>query len=122
MPIASMAMYDMLKIYEPLDSLWVRMVRHLKREGLSEAPDHIQHGCNLADLWNDPDLWFSQCCSYDIVRRYGGKLRLVATPHYGAPEREDCDYASMTGWRSKQSGGVRERAAIVFGVIRGIWK
>ncbi len=94
MPVASMPMYDMPEVQGSLDSLWAGMVRHLKREGLSETPDHIQHGRNLADLWNDPDLWFSQCCGYDIVRRYAGKLWPVATPHYGAPECKGCDYAS----------------------------
>ena len=45
-------------------------------------------------FWNDPNLWFSQCCGYDIVRGYAGKLRPLATPHYGAPECEGADYAS----------------------------
>ena len=94
MPVASMPMYDMPEVQGSLDSLWAGMVRHLKREGLSETPDHIQHGRNLADLWNDPDLWFSQCCGYDIVRRYAGKLWPLATPHYGAPECKGSDYAS----------------------------
>ncbi len=94
MPVASMPMYDMPEVQGALDSLWAGLVGHLRREGLSAVPDHIQHGRNLADLWNDPDLWFSQCCGYDIVRRYAGKLRPVATPHYGAPECKGCDYAS----------------------------
>jgi ABC-type phosphate/phosphonate transport system substrate-binding protein len=89
-----MPMYDMPEVQGALDSLWAGLAGHLKREGLSEVPDHIQHGRNLADLWNDPDLWFSQCCGYDIVRRYAGRLRPVATPHYGAPECKGCDYAS----------------------------
>lgn len=87
-------MYDMPEVQGALNSLWAGLARHLKREGLSEVPDHIQHSRNLADLWDDPDLWFSQCCGYDIVRRYAGKLRPVATPHYGAPECKGSDYAS----------------------------
>ena len=94
MPVASMPMYDMPEVQGALNSLWAGLARHLKREGLSEVPDHIQHGRNLADLWDDSDLWFSQCCGYDIVRRYAGKLRPVATPHYGAPGCKGSDYAS----------------------------
>jgi len=94
MPVASMPMYDMPELQRALDSLWAGLVHHLKCEGLSEAPNRIQHGRDLADLWNDTDLWFSQCCGYDIVRRYAGKLSPVATPHYGAPECEGSDYAS----------------------------
>jgi ABC-type phosphate/phosphonate transport system substrate-binding protein len=95
MPVASMPMYDMPEVQGALDSLWAGLVRHLKREGLNEVPSHIHHGRDLADLWNDPDLWFSQCCGYDIVRRFIGKLRPVATPHYGAPECKRGDYASI---------------------------
>ncbi|MDD9983028.1 MAG: hypothetical protein OXU81_17015 [Gammaproteobacteria bacterium] len=29
-------------------------------------------------------LFFSQCCGYDLVNRYAGKLQPLATPHYGA--------------------------------------
>ncbi len=95
MPVASMPMYDMPEVQKALDSLWAGLARHLKRQGLSEVPDHIEHGRNLAELWNDPDLWFSQCCGYDIVRRYAGKLRPLATPHYGAPDCRGSDYASI---------------------------
>lgn len=93
-PVASMPMYDMPEVRVALDSLWEGLAGHLKRAGLSEIPDRIQHGRNLADLWDDPDLCFSQCCGYDIVGRYAGTLRPVATPHYGAPECKGCDYAS----------------------------
>lgn len=94
MPVASMPMYDIPEVRDILDSWWAGLVRHLKREGLTNVPDRIQHDRNLSDLWEDPDLWFSQCCGYDIVRRYAGKLRPVATPHYGAPGCKDHRYAS----------------------------
>jgi ABC-type phosphate/phosphonate transport system substrate-binding protein len=87
-------MYDMSEVRSSLDSLWAGLVLHLKRQGLNDAPSQIQHDQNITDLWNDPDLWFSQCCGYDIVRRYDGILRPVATPHYGAPGCDGCDYAS----------------------------
>lgn len=28
---------------------------------------------------------FSQCCGYDLVKRYAGQLVPIATPHYGVP-------------------------------------
>ncbi len=94
MAVASMPMYDMPEVRSALDALWEGLVRHLKRQGLNDIPGRIQHGQNTADLWNDPDLWFSQCCGYDIVRRYADKLRPLATPHYGAPGCQGADYAS----------------------------
>jgi len=94
MPVASMPMYDMPEVRSSLDSLWSGFALHLRRQGFSDVPNHIQHDQNLADLWNDPDLWFSQCCGYDIVRRYVDILRPLATPHYGAPGCYGSDYAS----------------------------
>ncbi len=95
MPVASMPMYDMPEVRSILDSLWVGLAKHLKREGLHDVPNHILHDHKLADLWNDPNLWFSQCCGYDIVKRYAGILRPIATPHYGAPGCRSADYASI---------------------------
>ena len=37
----------------------------------------------------------SQCCGYDIVNRYAGRLQPIATPHFGAAECLGCDYASV---------------------------
>ena len=94
MAVASMPMYDLPEVRSSLDSLWAGFVRHLKRQGLNNIPEKIVHGKNLTDLWNDPELWFSQCCGYDIVRGFASKLRPIATPHYGASGCRDADYAS----------------------------
>lgn len=93
--VASMPMYDMPEVRKALDTLWRGLARNLRREGLSDVPDRLTHGRDLRDLWNDPALWLSQCCGYDIVARYAGMLRPIATPHYGAPECEGFEYASV---------------------------
>jgi ABC-type phosphate/phosphonate transport system substrate-binding protein len=49
----------------------------------------------LPDLWNDPELRFSQCCGYHLVEGYGERLQPIATPHFDAPECEGRDYASV---------------------------
>ncbi len=95
MRVASMPMYEMPEVRKALDTLWDGLARYLKREGVSDVPNSLVHGHALGDLWDDPDLWFSQCCGYDIVNRYAGKLRPIATPRYGAPECKGCDYASV---------------------------
>ena len=46
-------------------------------------------------LWDDPDLWFSQCCGFDLVARYRGQLRPLATPRHAAPGCRGRDYASV---------------------------
>lgn len=94
-PVASMPMYDMPEMRKALDTLWGGFARNLQREGLSDVPSKIVHDRALAKLWSDPNLWFSQCCGYDIVNRYARSLRPIATPHYGAPECKGPDYASV---------------------------
>ena len=50
MAVASMPMYDMPEVQSALDSLWVGLSRHLRRQGLDNVPDKIVHGCNLSHL------------------------------------------------------------------------
>ncbi len=95
MSVASMPMYDMPEVRKALDSLWAGLARHMAREGLCDVPDKLAHGRTLTSLWNDPGLIISQCCGYDIVYGYAGKLRPVATPHYGARGCRDATYASV---------------------------
>ncbi len=95
MPVASMPMYDIPEVRGALDALWRGFARHARAEGLADVPDAMVHGKNSIDLWDDPDLWLSQCCGYDIVNRYAGRLRQVATPHYGALQCRGSDYTSL---------------------------
>ncbi len=90
-----MPMYDMPEVRTALDSLWRGVALNAQREGLSDVPKELVHGRRLDQLWNDPDLWFSQCCGYDLVNGFAGRLVPIATPRYGAPECEGCDYASV---------------------------
>ena len=90
-----MPMYDMPEVRAALDSLWHGFAANMRREGLGDVPRELVHGRPLDRLWNDPELWFSQCCGYDLVNGYAGRLVPIATPRYGAPECEGCDYASV---------------------------
>jgi ABC-type phosphate/phosphonate transport system substrate-binding protein len=95
MGVASMPMYDMPEVRTALDSLWNGFAHNLRREGVTDVPEELVHDRPLCHLWNDPELWFSQCCGYDLVNGYAEKLTPIATPHYGAPGCEGCDYASV---------------------------
>ena len=112
-------MYDMPEVRAALDTLWKGLARKLKREGIPDVPDTIAHGRGLHDLWDGPRLLFSQCCGYDIVRRYAGKLRPIATPRYGAPGCRGSDYASVVvvGERCEQNDVLDMRGAVC--VING---
>ncbi len=95
MSVASMPMYDMPELRKALDSLWRGFATNARREGLGDVPRELVHGRHLDRLWRDPDLWFSQCCGYDLVNGYADRLVPIATPRYGAPECEGWDYASV---------------------------
>ncbi|MFQ5954735.1 MAG: phosphate/phosphite/phosphonate ABC transporter substrate-binding protein [Kiloniellales bacterium] len=95
MRVASMPMYDMPEVRPALDSLWSGLARYLEREGIADVPGRLTHDRALADLWGDPDLLFSQCCGFDLVNRYDGRLQPIAVPHYDALGCRGVDYCSV---------------------------
>ena len=117
MRVASMPMYDMAETREALDALWAGLARELRSEGLAAVPDSVVHGRPLHELWDDPELLFSQCCGYDIVNRYAGALRPVATPRYAAPGCGGADYASViVVGEASRANDVREMRGAVCAV------
>ena len=95
MNAVSMPMYDIPEVRKALDDLWCGLSHGLRREGIVNVPDNLLHGVALNVLLDDPMLFFSQCCGYDLVNRYAGKLLPLATPHYGAEGCEGSEYASV---------------------------
>ena len=95
MNAASMPMYDILEVRKALNDLWCGLSHSMRREGLVNAPDKLLHGVDVNVLWDDPMLFFSQCCGYDLVNRYAGKLQPLATPRFGAEGCEGTKYASV---------------------------
>lgn len=95
MKAASMPMYDMPEVRRALGDLWCGLSHSMRRQGLSNVPDKLLHGIEVNVLWDDPMLYFSQCCGYDLVNRYAGKLQPLATPHFGAEGCEGAEYASV---------------------------
>lgn len=91
---ASFPMYDHAEVHGALDIVWAGVVRHLREQGVTSAPQHLTHGRALHALWADPGLFVSQCCGYDLVNRYAGEFRVIATPLYTAPGCEGPWYAS----------------------------
>ena len=88
-------MYDIPEVRKALGDLWCGLSHSLRREGLVDVPDKLLHGADVNVLWDDPMLFISQCCGYDLVNRYAGKLQPLATPHYGAEGCQGSKYASV---------------------------
>jgi ABC-type phosphate/phosphonate transport system substrate-binding protein len=87
--IASLPMYDWPEVREATDAWWEGLVRHFGvAANLDRSPDHRVP-------WQQSDLLFSQTCGYPYTHALRGKLRLVATPHYGADGCNGPNYSSI---------------------------
>ena len=87
--IASLPMYDWPEVREATDAWWAGIARHLHIAGT------LQHGGDHIASWRSPDLLFSQTCGYPFTHEFSGKLKLVATPHYGVDGCRGANYRSM---------------------------
>ncbi len=93
--IASLPMYNIPEVRMALDEFWRGLVRYFELEGVGGVPSSLMHDRPSNQMWDDPGLIFSQCCGYDLVHRYTGRLIPIATPHFHAPECLGADYASV---------------------------
>jgi ABC-type phosphate/phosphonate transport system substrate-binding protein len=87
--IASLPMYDWQELRAATDAWWNGLRKHL-----GSGPD-LARRADHAALWSDPQLLFSQTCGYPFTHAFKGRLKLVATPHYGADGCEGPDYCSI---------------------------
>ena len=92
---ASFPMYDFPEVRDALDTIWRSIAWNLEQEGFNSVPPGLVHGRAVRSLWSDPTLLLSQCCGYDLVNRYAGKLVALATPQYTAPGCRGSDYCSV---------------------------
>ncbi len=95
MTIASFPMYNQLQIRDAIDLFWDVLSTNMRQNGLQNVPDYLSHDKHLSDFWDDPDLLISQCCGFDVINRYNGRLKPVATPHYSAPGCIAENYCSL---------------------------
>lgn len=54
MNAASMPMYDIPEVRKALDDLWCGLSHGMRCEGLTNVPDKLLHGVDVAVLWDDP--------------------------------------------------------------------
>lgn len=80
--IAALPMYDWPELRGATDAWWAGLARHLRAAGIEAVPDAPCRGLEPAAVWEHPDLLLAQTCGLPFVRRYGERLRIVATPCY----------------------------------------
>lgn len=93
--IASLPMYDLPEVRPALDAFWAALADALSQAGIAGAPQELTRGAHAGATWCDRDLLFSQCCGYDLTKRFAGMLQPVATPRYDAPGCAGHDYCSF---------------------------
>lgn len=92
---ASLPMYDLPEVRAATDAWWRGLARAFGRAGVHGAPDHLTRGAGARRLWRARDLLFSQTCGYPLTHALAGRVRVVATPSYAAPECDGVDYRSL---------------------------
>ena len=76
--VASLGMYDYPHTRAANTRLW-----SLIREQLGYGPAELTHGSNPWDIWQSPELVFSQTCGLPFRARLHDKVQLIGTPDYG---------------------------------------
>jgi ABC-type phosphate/phosphonate transport system substrate-binding protein len=113
MPLASLPMYDLAEARPATNALWQELCRAFQREGLTDPPGMLTRGAPAIAQWGAPDLFFSQCCGYDLLFGFASALQPLAMPRYEAAT--GCisyDYRSCIIVRE-------ESAAATIGDLRG---
>lgn len=95
MQIASLPMYNIPEIRKASASLWRGIAKYLQLEGVENVPDQLVFNQPLRDLWSNPKLMFSQCCGYDVVRRFANTLTPLVVPHFDVAECVGGEYSSL---------------------------
>lgn len=80
--IATLSMYDVPVVRQHTDALWHAISAELQNAGV-DAPREQTRGADDWDVWQDPDLLFSQTCGFPFVSKLEGHVTLIGTPDYG---------------------------------------
>jgi ABC-type phosphate/phosphonate transport system substrate-binding protein len=83
-------MYDLPELEAANDALWASIAERLVAQGVEAVPERLTRGGALEAIWTDPRLLLAQTCGYPLVASLGERVRVVATPRYGA---QGCDGA-----------------------------
>jgi hypothetical protein len=77
-------MYDFPELREAHDAFWTALSQQLAAGGIADVPAQLTRGLNHREIWGDPGLLFAQGCQYPLAKSFRDRVRLVATPCYGA--------------------------------------
>lgn len=91
--IASLAMYDRPQTAAATDRFWGLIRENLRQSGI-DAPDRLERDAPFWEVWQAPDLVFSQTCGRPYRLRLHDQVQLVGTPDYGLKDCPQGHYRS----------------------------
>jgi ABC-type phosphate/phosphonate transport system substrate-binding protein len=94
MRLAALPMYDLPELVAANDALWAAVAERLRAAGVDDVPGRLTRNGPLEAIWTDPRLLLGQTCGYPLVASLGDRVRVVATPRYGAPGCDGAAYRS----------------------------
>lgn len=81
---AALPMYDWAETHAAHDDLWTAVREALRARGVA-APDALERGAPLMEVWTAPDLVLGQTCGLPYVRHLRDRVALVGAPDLGLP-------------------------------------
>jgi len=87
-------MYDLPELEAVNDALWAALAERLRAKGVDDVPDGLTRSAPLEAIWTAPQLLLAQTCGYPLATSLGERVRVVATPRYGAPGCDGALYRS----------------------------
>ncbi len=91
---AGLPMYAEVEFRPAVQRWWSGLAGHLRARGVSGVPELLTWPEDRYRQWRAPGLLFGQTCGYPLVHSLATDVRLVATPHYGAPGCDGPRYAA----------------------------
>jgi ABC-type phosphate/phosphonate transport system substrate-binding protein len=92
--IAALPMYDYPDLRDAHDRFWTALAQRLRSSGITGVPRTLTRALSHRAIWAHPGLLFGQACEYPVSKSFRERLRIVATPRYGAPGCADTSYRS----------------------------
>lgn len=82
MSVASLPMYDFPELRAETDCLWAALREACRARGI-DAPDALERGRDLQEVWTDPGLVLSQTCGMPYRLGLHREVTLIGAPDYG---------------------------------------
>jgi ABC-type phosphate/phosphonate transport system substrate-binding protein len=92
-PVAALPMYDWPEVQAATDALWAALRDALRARRVA-APEALERGRGLMEVWTDPELVLGQACGLPLVQHLLGRVSVVGALDYGLPGCAPGEYCS----------------------------